>query len=152
MRMIRKSPSSPGGAARLTSSRHRVLDAVRGARGRHLDAGEIAGIVNRRRPDVHLATVYRSLQYLTRQGLVRRILLGGDHAQYEAAHNGGVHLVCTGCGGVREVPGGQPRLLLSSLGRVLRGRFEVADWQMELVGTCRRCAQRQGRPATGGKR
>jgi Fur family transcriptional regulator, peroxide stress response regulator len=150
--MIRKLPSSPGGPMRLTNSRQRVLDAVRGARGRHLDAGEIAEIVNRRRPAVHLATVYRSLQYLVRQGLVRRILLNEDHVHYEAARHGGVHLVCTGCGGVREVPGGQPRLLLSSLGRALRGRFEVADWQMQLVGTCRRCAQRRGRPAAGRKR
>ena len=136
----------------LTSSRQRVLDAVRGARGRHLDAGEITEIVNRRRPDVHLATVYRSLQYLTRQGLISRILLNDDHVHYEAAHNGGVHLVCTGCGGVREIASSQPRRLLQALGRSLRGRFEVADWQMQLVGTCRRCRQRQGRPAAGGKR
>jgi Fe2+ or Zn2+ uptake regulation protein len=58
-----------------------------------------------------------------------------------------VHLVCTGCGGVREIAGSRPQRLLQSLGRSLRGRFEVADWQMQLVGTCRRCAQRNGRPA-----
>jgi Fur family ferric uptake transcriptional regulator len=136
----------------LTSSRQRVLDAIRGARGRHLDAREITDSVNRRRPEVHLATVYRSLQFLTRQGLISRILLNDDHVHYEAARNGGVHLVCTGCGGVREIAGSQPQRLLRSLGRTLRGRFEVADWQMQLVGTCRRCAQRRDRPAAGGKR
>jgi Fur family transcriptional regulator, ferric uptake regulator len=135
-------------AMHLTSSRQRVLNAIHGARGRHLDAREIAEIVNRKRPDVHLATVYRALQYLTRQGLVSRVLLNEDHVHYEAAHSGGVHLVCTGCGGVREIAGGQPQRLLSSLGRALRGRFEVADWQMQLVGTCRRCS----RPAGRGKR
>jgi len=137
---------------RLTSSRQRVLEAIRGARGRHLDAREVAAAVNRRRPEVHLATIYRSLQYLVRRGLVSRILLNEDHVHYEAAHNGGVHLVCTGCGGVREIVGSQPQRLLQSLGRALRGRFEVADWQMQLSGTCRRCSRTAARPGARGKR
>lgn len=130
------------GGERLTGPRRRVLDAVRGARGRHLDAFEVAAAVNRGRPAVHIATVYRSLAYLVRQGLVKRSLLNQNHAHYEAARSDGVHLVCSSCGSVREV---DARRLLRTLDRSLRGRFTVATRLVELGGTCGRCARAAGK-------
>ena len=136
----------------LTRPRSRVLSVIRGSQGKHLSAEEIAAAVNRRRPAIHLATIYRALQYLTRQGLVKRCSFNENHAHYEASRNAGVHLVCNSCGAVREIDDRQSQKLFTTLGQSLRGSFEVKAWQMELAGTCRRCAQRQGRPASGGRR
>ncbi|MDI6740490.1 MAG: transcriptional repressor [Candidatus Edwardsbacteria bacterium] len=139
------------GTNRLTGPRQRVLAAIQEKRSRHLDAGEIAAIVNRKSPAIHLATIYRSLLYLTRQGLVKRSSLNENHAHYEASRNDGVHLVCSTCGGVREVGDRQSKKLLArhgGLSSTLKERFTVSTWQMELVGTCGRCARQSGRPTT----
>ena len=132
------------GTNRLTGPRQRVLAAIRGARGRHLDAFEVAAAVNRASPAIHIATIYRSLQYLVRQGLVKRSLLSENHAHYETGRNDGIHLVCSRCGGVREIGGRRSKDLLRTLDRSLRGRFTVNTWQVELTGTCGRCARTSG--------
>ena len=137
------------GTNRLTGPRQRVLAALRGARGRHLDAIEVAAAVNRASPAVHVATIYRSLQYLVRQGLVKRSLLNENHAHYETGRNDGVHLVCSICSGVREIGGRQSKKLLAGLESSLKNRFMVSTWQVELTGTCGRCARASGRPAAG---
>ena len=134
------------GTNRLTGPRQRVLAAIRGARGRHLDAFEVAAAVNRASPAVHVATIYRSLQYLVRQGLVKRSLLNENHAHYEIGHSDGVHLVCASCGGVREIGGRRSKRLLTGLTTSLKNRFTVSTWQVELTGTCVRCARGAARP------
>jgi Fe2+ or Zn2+ uptake regulation protein len=137
------------GTNRLTGPRQRVLAAIRGARGRHLDAFEVAAAVNRSAPAVHIATVYRALAYLVRQGLVKRSSLNQNHAHYETGRNDGVHLVCSICGGVREIGGRQSKKLLTGLESSLKNRFTVNTWQVELTGTCSRCARPNGRPSAG---
>ncbi len=137
------------GGERLTGPRRRVLAAVRAARGRHLDAFEVAAAVNRGRPAVHIATVYRSLAYLVRRGLVKRSSLNQNHAHYEAARSDGIHLVCSSCGSVREIGGRESARLLRTLDRSLRGRFTVATRLVELGGICGRCASANGRAAAG---
>jgi len=129
----------------LTRSRSLVLSVIRSAHGKHLSAEEIATAVNRRRPAIHLATIYRALQYLTREGLIKRCSFNENHAHYEASRNAGVHLVCNSCGVVREIDDRQSHRLFTALGQSLRGSFEVNAWQMELVGICRRCAGRNSR-------
>jgi Fe2+ or Zn2+ uptake regulation protein len=131
------------GTDRLTGPRQRVLAAIRGARGRHLDAAEVTAAVNRAAPAIHTATVYRSLAYLVRQGLVKRSLLNQNHAHYETGRNDGVHLVCSICGGVSEIGGRRPKLLLAGLAASLKRRFTVSTWQVELTGTCGRCARKR---------
>jgi len=124
---------------RLTTQRRRVLEAVAAARGRHPSAIEVCRTVNRRRPEVHLATVYRALQYLAGRGLVTRTSLGQNHAHYQAAGRDAVHLVCSSCGDVREVCGQRPLRLLPSLDRALPKAFRVDSWQLQVTGLCGKC-------------
>ncbi|HBE73363.1 MAG TPA: hypothetical protein DDW31_04645 [candidate division Zixibacteria bacterium] len=124
---------------RLTPAAGRVLAVLRQNRGRHLSAGEVRARVNRSGQPVHLATVYRALQRLTAQGEVKRSSLSQNHAHYELAENSGVHLLCEGCGRLREERLGAAERMVDSLKRRLGGSFQVKSWQVQVVGRCRDC-------------
>src|SRR5436853_7648633 len=52
---------------------------------------------------VGIASVYRTLEQLSRDGFVQRVDLGSGTARFEPAHPGGEHhhhVVCDGCGKV----------------------------------------------------
>lgn len=126
-------------AIRQAGATSRILAALRQSRGLHLSAGEVRARVNRTGPPVHLATVYRALRSLTARGEVKRSSLAQNHAHYELADNSGVHILCEGCGRVREERLEAAERLVSSLRRRLGGGFQVKSWQMQVVGRCRDC-------------
>jgi Fur family transcriptional regulator, ferric uptake regulator len=125
---------------RLTGSRRLILDALKKARGRHLSAEDLSDIIRRQGADIHLATVYRALQYFAARGLVKRSSLWENHAHYEMADSRGVHLLCDRCGRIREMDIARADALFGQVKKGLRGTFKVKNWQLQLVGTCGHCA------------
>jgi Fur family ferric uptake transcriptional regulator len=131
----------------LSKSQCSILDILGGARGKHLRAEEVRGLLRARGRSLHLSTVYRSLQSLTAAGLVKRNFLHENHAHYELAATPGIHLVCSGCGQVREVGTVNEKRVLQAVNKHLGREFTVLDWQMSLTGRCARCS----RQAKGGR-
>jgi Fur family ferric uptake transcriptional regulator len=94
-------------------------------------------------PRLGLATTYRTLELLRESGDVHPLLGDGRTATYvrcraERDHAGHHHhLVCTSCGGVEETHlCGAPAA--SELER--RHGFRAARHELDIYGTCRRCA------------
>lgn len=108
-----------------------------------MSAEEIHSLVNRGGAAIHLATVYRALQALTSSGEVKRSSLSENHAHYELGANAGVHLLCEGCGQLREEKLGPAERMVNILNRRLGGRFRVRTWQMQVTGLCRHCRGRE---------
>ena len=125
---------------RLTGPRRRILETLKRLRGKPLSAGELSDILKRQGADVHLATVYRALQYFAARGLVKRSSLWENHAHYEMADSRGVHLLCDRCGRTREMDIARADALFGQVKKGLRGTFKVKNWQLQLVGTCGQCA------------
>ena len=88
---------------RVTGARRGLLSALISADG-HLTAEELAKRVQERQPDVHLSTIYRSLDALEQLGLVDHVHLGHGRAVYHLTDDPHQHLVCESCGTVIEVP------------------------------------------------
>jgi len=105
----------------------------------HLDASEIFSIAKESQPRIGLATVYRTLNLLKELGVVRACELGETHRHYEVHADDHVHLVCTECGCVTEVPLPQPIRKSAEA----RG-FHVERVRLELIGLCADCAKRRG--------
>jgi len=85
----------------MTPARHAVLDAL-GERGEHLTAEEVFRKSSRRCPNIGLATVYRTLELMTRLGMASKFDTGDEKARYELAEGPKAkghhhHLVCTAC-------------------------------------------------------
>ncbi|HLX89499.1 MAG TPA: transcriptional repressor, partial [Acidimicrobiales bacterium] len=92
------------GGGRITSARRALLETLLGAEGHHLTAQDLADAVQRAVPDVHLSTVYRSLESLEEMGIVDHAHLGHGRAVYHLADEPHQHLVCERCASVTEVP------------------------------------------------
>ncbi|HXR11537.1 MAG TPA: Fur family transcriptional regulator [Gaiellaceae bacterium] len=87
---------------RQSGSRNAVIELL-GGQPCCLTAQEIFDRLRADGRRVGIATVYRTLEQLTRDGFVQRVDLGAGVARFEPVHAGGAHhhhLVCEDCGKV----------------------------------------------------
>ena len=132
--------SLPSGV-RATAQRRAVLRAVEEASG-SFSVADLHEQARRIEPRLGLATTYRTLELLRASGGVHA-LLGEGRSTYvrckaapdEAGHHH--HLVCTSCGGVEET--GLCAAPSDAELRRLHG-FRPAAHELDIYGTCRRCA------------
>ena len=127
---------------RTTAQRRAVLRAIDESSG----AFTVQELHDRARsiePRLGLATTYRTLELLRENGSVHPLLGDGRTASYvrcraESAESGHHHhLVCTSCGGVEETD-----LCAAPSESELERRhgFRAAGHELDIYGTCRRCA------------
>jgi Fe2+ or Zn2+ uptake regulation protein len=124
--------------ARVTSARRALVTALVQARG-HVTADDLAALVQKAQPDVHLSTIYRSLDALERIGVVDHVHLGHGRAVYHLADEPHQHLVCEACGAVVEVPDATFAELSDALRR--RYGFAIRPNHFAVLGRCRACAR-----------
>jgi len=90
---------------------------------------------------VGLASVYRTLDQLSKDGFLQKIELGAGTTRYEPLHRGGEHhhhLVCDTCGKVEAF---SDERLEQALHRVEQQTgYSVAGHDVVLRGACRDCA------------
>lgn len=121
---------------RLTAQRRVLLELVDHAGG-GFTAAELHERARGRDPRIGLATTYRTLELLRAAGAVK-VLSAAGRAVYVRCHEGHHHhLVCTSCGSVEET-----ELCGAPSPEEIAGRhgFAVAAHELDLYGTCRRCA------------
>jgi len=121
---------------RVTPERELLVQII--ASNPHLDAMEIHQLAREEEPRISLATVYRTLHLLEDLGIVRACELGEAHAHYEVKHDDHLHLVCSECGRIIDLPSPQPiRKLAAAHG------FHVERIRLELIGLCSACAKKR---------
>lgn len=123
-------------AVRATPQRLAVLDAIRQSEGAWT-ALEIFDRARRREAGLGLATVYRTIELLAREGSVRA-LSGEGRARYVRCHPGHHHhLVCVSCGAVEETD-----LCAAPPARELERRhgFAAESHDVDFYGRCAQCA------------
>lgn len=121
---------------RLTRARRAVIDALVGS-GDHLTAEQISARVQEAHPEVHRATIYRTLDTLTELGVTEHSHLGHGPAVYHLADEPHLHLLCERCGAVTELPGST----LDAIGAEIRRRhaFHIDPRHFALSGRCESC-------------
>jgi Fur family ferric uptake transcriptional regulator len=122
---------------RITTSRRAVVEALL-AGDHHVTADEVASRVADRNPEVHRATVYRTLDRLQELGVVTHVHLGHGPSTFHVNDRPHHHAVCSSCGSVVEVP----LTALEDLAAQLREEhgFELSPQHFALSGLCRSCA------------
>lgn len=123
---------------RVTTARRAVLVELLAADGRHLSAEELVERINPKHPDIHLSTVYRTLEFLRTAGLIVQVRVGNDPAGYHVADHGHHHAACSGCGAMIEFPDSVLRPLVN---RLLRDHgFQAEPRHLVIDGRCATCA------------
>ncbi|MFL5733441.1 MAG: Fur family transcriptional regulator [Chloroflexia bacterium] len=126
---------------RLTGQRLAVLEEVIGW-ATPFTSAELLETMQRRVPGIGRATVFRTLDLLTRLGVVQRIHsdpAGGRCHAYLACDDGHHHhLICSSCGRVTDFTEDKE---LEALVRVIEQRtaFKVEGHRLEMVGRCPAC-------------
>jgi Fur family ferric uptake transcriptional regulator len=133
-----------GGRASLP--RRVIIEALLDAR-HHLTVEELATQVQSEHPEIHLTTVYRTVEALEALGVVYHVHLGHGPAQWHLADDAHQHLVCQSCGAVMEAPDQVFEQLRTKLG----GEFGfVPDPRhFALVGWCAECRAATTAPESG---
>jgi Fur family ferric uptake transcriptional regulator len=106
-----------------------------------LSAREISDRLSAEGNPVGIATVYRTLELLTRMRLVQRLDMGTDPARYEPAMPDGDHhhhhLVCEQCSEVTAFDDPALERAIARLSRELD--YRVGDHDVVLRGLCPEC-------------
>lgn len=123
---------------RITTARRALVAALDGADD-HRSADELATEVARLHPEIHRATIYRTLETLRRLEVVEHTHLGHGPAVYHLADQVHQHLVCEDCGAVTEVPPAAFRSLERALKRDYG--FTVKSRHFAVVGVCQACSE-----------
>ena len=121
---------------RVTVARRALVQAL--VAGEHLTADDLAAQVQALHPDVHLSTVYRTLDALEELGIVTHVHLGHGRAVYHLAESAHLHLVCSRCGSVTEVSDDVIAPLADMVSR--ENGFTLEPRHFALLGTCRTCS------------
>lgn len=125
---------------RYTGSRRELID-VLVAEGQPMTIPEILA----RSAGLAQSSVYRNLTALEKAGAVTKVVTDGEWGRYELAHDltgHHHHVICTGCGLVRDVelPKSLERAIagaMQSLGTELG--FVIEEHRLDLVGRCGEC-------------
>ncbi|WP_432105560.1 Fur family transcriptional regulator [Streptomyces sp. bgisy091] len=123
---------------RMTSQRRVVAEVLDGDHV-HLTADEVHLRAAERLPEISRATVYNTLGELVALGEVLEVSTVGRAKRYDPnAHRPHQHLVCSGCGAVRDVhPVGN---VLDDLPEAERFGFIVGSAEITYRGLCPDCA------------
>lgn len=135
-----------GMGCRITLTRQAVLD-ILNRTPKHLSSEEVFVAVNKIYPGIGIATVYRTLDLLSRMGLIFKFEFGDGKSRYELAKSDKGHhhhLVCNGCGRIidysdfidKEVK--FVRELEEELAK--KYKFKINSHQIHFYGLCEKCA------------
>lgn len=124
---------------RNTQQRGVVLEELRKLK-THPTAAELHDIVRQRLPRISLGTVYRNLELLASDGLIRKLEHGGGRARFDGDIDRHQHVVCAACGRVDDVAGAPAHV--NADGITAPAGYEILGVRVELTGICPDCRQR----------
>ena len=100
---------------------------------------EILDILQERGLEPNKTTVYRELDVLIEQGIVKELDLGDNRKRYEFAHlDHHHHLICTQCNSISDVVLDEDFVNIEK--KVQKtNNFTITDHLLEFYGLCSRC-------------
>lgn len=103
----------------------------------HPTAEQLYELIRREEPTVSLATVYRNLNLLAENGMVKKIegLDGTAHFDHQTFDH--YHFICTKCNRVFDIPYD----IAPDLAQDVESRtgFRIASYDVSFRGTCKNC-------------
>jgi Fur family peroxide stress response transcriptional regulator len=122
----------------LTKQRHSVLQVIRGS-DKHLTANEVFEGARQLLPGISFATVYNSLRYLKKEGLIGEIRFGADATLYDRKLTRHDHAICNNCGKLVDLEMTIPDGLLELAAG--RSKFKPVSIELTLHGLCPECSK-----------
>lgn len=132
---------------RMTRQRRVILQVMDDAE-QHLDVDQILDRARKIDSDVHLVTVYRTIDLLKKQGLIDELdllHLRGDRHYYEShGPRDHIHVACLRCGKVREFESRLYEQLKEQIARDFGMKVTIS--RTEVGGYCAECLKAENLP------
>jgi len=126
--------------SRLTTARTIIYETLKENQA-HMTAYQVFDAVKPRLPSLNMSTVYRSLEYLTHQGLISVADVGASMPIYEAASNTHHHLVCEGCKSIHIMEHDQVKDFFEKVSQ--KYNFTIHTNHLILFGLCEKCRKEE---------
>ena len=125
---------------RITHQREVILDELKLIKS-HPTADELCGIIRLKLPRISLATVYRNLEWLTTQGVVQKIEVGGRQKRFDGTVSEHYHIRCCTCGKVDDVMMNTFKNIDSRLEK--KTGYKILGHRLEFKGLCPACQPKE---------
>jgi len=104
----------------------------------HPTADEIYGMLRPMIPHISLATVYRNLNMLAEQGVLRKITVSGGPDRFDGNIKEHYHMVCTHCGEMMDLETD----FFDDIARKIEQKhdFTVTNHRLIVYGVCKKCS------------
>ena len=123
-----------------SKQRNLILNTLR-ENSTHPTAENIYTLLKEANPKLSLATVYRNLNQLAQQGILRQIKGLDDSIHFDHQLHPHYHFLCQCCGKVYDVPESVAPCIDKSVEDVLNAT--VIHHEMSFIGVCSDCKKRQ---------
>ena len=123
----------------LTKQRQAVLRVIRESE-EHLTAIEVFENARQVLPGISFATVYNSLSYLKKEGLIGEVRFGTDANRYDRKLTRHDHALCSNCGKLVDLELAIPNSLLEEAAD--RSKFKPESIELTLRGLCPECSKK----------
>ncbi len=121
-----------------SKQREYIVEYMRGTTA-HPDAHEIYEHVREKFPNVSLGTVYRNLEYLLVNNVIRKVQAACGFDRYDYVRERHNHALCSVCGKIYDfIYPLDPAALQSAIGE---DKFVINDADFLVVGVCSDCAR-----------
>lgn len=122
---------------KFTPQRRVVIQTIASSQD-HLTPAAIYEKVHQEQPNIGLVTIYRTLDILSKLGLICELHAGGSCRSYTTgASEHHHHLICSNCGKVVDFSGYDLNELERRLS--LETGFDIEDHLLEFIGLCQAC-------------
>ena len=125
---------------KITPQRLLILELLKDNR-THPSAEDIHKQLVKTHPTISLATVYKTLETLTKLGKVKELNLRENRIRYDPDTQAHSHLICEKCNQIIDLHSDFVRDL--RLPKAYRGNFVVTEKHVEFYGICQRCLKKR---------
>lgn len=125
---------------RMTHQREVILEELKKVSS-HPSADEIYERVRKRLPRISMGTVYRNLDILASQGLIKKLDPERSQMRFDGNTMDHYHLACTHCGRIEDAPVEPLDNSLDSLEKALGNltKYGIFGHKLEFFGLCSGC-------------
>ncbi|NOX26372.1 MAG: transcriptional repressor [Deltaproteobacteria bacterium] len=121
---------------RTTKQRQAIIEELKSVTS-HPTAEEMYDMVRIRLPHISLGTVYRNLEKLSEEGVIRKLGVGGAKKRFDGNTTPHYHLRCQKCGRVDDLA--MPVIQGIETEAALLSGYHISGHSLEVSGVCPDC-------------
>ena len=100
----------------------------------HINIDEIYEDVKEYYPTLSLATIYKNIILMVKQGVIIEVPMNGEKSKYELKKDNHIHLICQSCREIRDIEISKEKEQILHI-----ENFQLNNAQINLYGVCEKC-------------